>query len=230
MDEIPLAGGNTHDGVVRVGETVRRPAGAWTPAVHALLRHLASRGADVPLPRGLDERGREVLDYIPGVVVWPDHAELMRDDAFLVAVAEHIRRLHDAVADFVPPADASWMPLAPDPVGPAEIVCHNDLGPWNLVVGADGRLTFIDWDPLLPSDPEPDDERIVTRLRAFIGGYGRGDFPSDALDVAIERCRIEADRIERTGGRLLEEGHAEIWRAGHARVAEKRERWQRAFD
>src|SRR3712207_8027153 len=50
------------DGVVRVGDTVRRPAGRWTPAVHALLAHLHEAGfRAAPRPLGLDERGREVL-------------------------------------------------------------------------------------------------------------------------------------------------------------------------
>src|SRR5260221_6573384 len=60
--EIPLAGGNMSSGVVRVGDTVRRPAGPWTPAVHALLAHLHAVGFDgAPRPLGVDERGREVL-------------------------------------------------------------------------------------------------------------------------------------------------------------------------
>ena len=37
-----LDGGNI-GGAVRVGDTVRRAAGPWTPAVHALLTHLATR-------------------------------------------------------------------------------------------------------------------------------------------------------------------------------------------
>ena len=35
--EVPLGGGNMSSGVVRAGDTVRRPAGPGTPAVHALL-------------------------------------------------------------------------------------------------------------------------------------------------------------------------------------------------
>ena len=35
-DEQPLTGGNVAAGVVRVGDTVRRPSGPWTPAVHTL--------------------------------------------------------------------------------------------------------------------------------------------------------------------------------------------------
>ena len=38
-EEVPLTGGNITP-VVRVGATVRRATGPWTPAVHALLRHL----------------------------------------------------------------------------------------------------------------------------------------------------------------------------------------------
>ncbi len=40
----PLAGGNMSGEVWRIGDTVRRRAGPWTPAVHALLLHLEQRG------------------------------------------------------------------------------------------------------------------------------------------------------------------------------------------
>jgi aminoglycoside phosphotransferase (APT) family kinase protein len=43
MAEERLEGGNV-GGAVRAGATVRRPAGPWTPAVHALLAHLADEG------------------------------------------------------------------------------------------------------------------------------------------------------------------------------------------
>ena len=42
--EHELAGGNVAAGVVRVGGTVRKPAGYWTPAVEALLAHLEAGG------------------------------------------------------------------------------------------------------------------------------------------------------------------------------------------
>ena len=42
--EIPLAGGDVTEGVVRIGDTVRRPAGPHSPLVHALLRHLEAAG------------------------------------------------------------------------------------------------------------------------------------------------------------------------------------------
>ena len=60
MEQV-LEGGNTSV-VVRVGDTVRRTAGHWTPAVHALLDHLESVGFDAaPRALGTDEQGREVL-------------------------------------------------------------------------------------------------------------------------------------------------------------------------
>src|SRR5882757_4970271 len=64
--EIALPGGNI-GGAVRVGSTVRRPTGPWTPAVHGLLNHLAAAGlAGVPRVLGFDDRGREILDFLPG--------------------------------------------------------------------------------------------------------------------------------------------------------------------
>lgn len=45
-DEELLAGGNTSGPVMRVGGTVRKLAGPWTPAVESLLRHLESADFD----------------------------------------------------------------------------------------------------------------------------------------------------------------------------------------
>lgn len=59
-----------------------------------------------------------------------------------------IRALHDASAPFTQRPGAGW-----DVVLPAEqeeLVCHNDLAPWNLVCGHD-RWVFIDWDGAGPS-------------------------------------------------------------------------------
>ena len=55
QQEIPLIGGNTST-VVRVGDTVRRNVGPWTPAVHALLRHLEYVGfTGAPRVLGIDD-------------------------------------------------------------------------------------------------------------------------------------------------------------------------------
>ena len=46
MTEEQLVGGNTHAEIVKISDTVRRPTGDWTPGVHALLKHLDTRGYD----------------------------------------------------------------------------------------------------------------------------------------------------------------------------------------
>jgi hypothetical protein len=64
-DEIKLSEGvNT---VVRIGNTVRRIPGEWTSSVHALLKHLRTRGfLSAPEVLGFDEKGRESLSFIEG--------------------------------------------------------------------------------------------------------------------------------------------------------------------
>jgi hypothetical protein len=211
--EEALSGGNTHDAIVRVDDTVRRPIGPWTPGVHALLDHLKRAGFDgAPRVRGIDEQGREVLDYIAGDVVHPDHDELLAPDSALAEVAAMIRRFHDAVESFPAAERFAWSDRGADPSGADEILCHNDLAPWNLV-RADGGWAFIDWDLAAPGRRSwdlawallsmvplmPGSETRVDRIALFREAYGPDTFPADILDVAVERCEREADLITRLG-------------------------------
>ena len=60
LREIPLHGGNVST-VSKLGDTVRRNVGPWTPAVHSLLNHLQRVGfTGSPHVLGMDERNREV--------------------------------------------------------------------------------------------------------------------------------------------------------------------------
>jgi hypothetical protein len=72
-DLIRLAGGG-RTAVYRRGDVVIRETGPWTPAVHALLRHLEQAGFSAA-PRlvgpGIDADGRETLTFIDGEFTQP---------------------------------------------------------------------------------------------------------------------------------------------------------------
>ena len=61
-----LIGDGVTQGIVRVRDTVRRPLRPFSLTVQAYLAHLRDAGA--PLPFGVDERGREILSFVPGDV------------------------------------------------------------------------------------------------------------------------------------------------------------------
>lgn len=138
-------GGNLNQ-AVRVGDTVRRRAGPWTPAVHALLRHLRDAGFEAPRVMGMDEQGREILGYIPGeayaggTVAVPDR---VLDEEHLVDAASLLRLYHDAVVGFSPPPDARWRLTAPTA---HELICHNDWSPWNALFREGQLSVMLDWD------------------------------------------------------------------------------------
>lgn len=143
QSEEPLAGGNM-SAVVRAGDTVRRTAGPWTPQVHRLLAHLRRKGIDeAPEPLGIDEQGREVLSYIPGVVGHDPLPEL-RMDRVLVAAARLLRRIHDAGADVAHDWKTDlWQAPTREPV---EVICHGDFAPYNCVFDGGKLVGVIDFD------------------------------------------------------------------------------------
>jgi hypothetical protein len=140
-------------GAVRVGSTVRKVAGPWTPTVHALLHFLRETGFELaPEPLGMDDRDREILSFMGGVaagIPWP--SPLLADTG-VMALASALRRYHDVVRAFDPGADARWRaghgPLLRD-----EIVCHGDFAPWNTLWDGDELVGIVDWDMAEPGTP-----------------------------------------------------------------------------
>jgi Phosphotransferase enzyme family len=157
MDEGELLiGDGVTQGIVRIGDTVRRPLRPFSLTVQAYLAHLRDAGfTGAPLPFGVDEQGREVLSFIPGDVPRnPLPPELAGDDV-LVALAGLIRTLHEASAGWVPPSDAVWggtpasarRQMTQHP----ELVSHRDYYPGNVVFRDGLPVALIDFDLAKPT-------------------------------------------------------------------------------
>jgi 8-oxo-dGTP diphosphatase len=246
-ESTPLAGGRV-GGALQVGDTVRRPTGAWTPAVHDLLRHVDSAGVPaVPDLLGLDAAGREVLRFVPGRTV--GDADPVPADFHAPSLAEQVgawlRSLHDATADFGS-AEREWRRgrLARRD---GQVVCHNDVSPDNVVIDDAGTLlAVLDWDMAAPGDARDDLAfaawQFVLRhslpvadeaagLHALASGYGleRTD-PVAVLDRVAPRLR-GAVRFMRRGAasgdeglqRLLTTGIPEATEAGVESVLRRRD-------
>lgn len=233
--EVALTGGNVST-VTRVGATVRRSAGPWTPAVHALLRHLERAGyPHAPCALGMDERGREILSYLEGDVFPYPMPACVWSEAALLAVARMLRGFHDAQVGFTPPADAQWR-FAPGAPTSGPLICHNDIAPYNTVFVREQPVAFIDWDFAAPGPalwdvayalwfymPITDDPTVPAldrprRLRLFCDAYGlSADQRAELLPTIRRRQQVAYDTL-RVWGTAGAPGFAEMWRGGHAEV------------
>lgn len=139
--EVPLEGGRITAGIVRVGNTVRRPGTASSAFINGLLRSLADAGFDgCPRYLGQDSQGRDILSYVPGKV---PHRWRRFGDTDVGAAARLLRRFHDASRSLAAELGAG-------------VVCHNDVGPNNVVFRSGVPIAFIDFDFAAPGDPLED--------------------------------------------------------------------------
>lgn len=151
MDEIPLQYGNVSS-AVRVGDSVHRSTGDWTPTIHALLAYLNDNNfTEAPRVLGFDERGREVLSFLPGIAASRPWPKIMLDKVGVEQAGRLLRKYHDVVVNFVPPADAEWR-VGKTEKKPGQIIRHGDLGPWNTIWQNDKLTGLIDWDFAQPGE------------------------------------------------------------------------------
>lgn len=237
-----LAGGNASGLVVRVGDTVRKLWTSATPHVLSFVEAVRAAGVDVPSPMGRDELGRQVQEFVPGRLAMDSDPLSLPE---LRRVGSLVRAIHDASTDYVPPADAVWETAIPAPG--ADLVCHNDLAPWNLLVG--DRWVFIDWDAAAPStrlwdlayaaqtftlaDPTREPAQAARTLAAFVDGYGADRRMRERLPATmIRRTKAMYDLLRishltqtEPWASMFIEGHGEYWKAATHYVDAHQDVW-----
>lgn len=229
-EEERLSGGNTAQSVVRFGSTVRKPATPSTPAVQGFVTHLRAVGFQAaPKPLGVDSQERQVWQYVPGPL-W--NSSMAHSQSGLRRVGALIRDLHEAASSFAVPEGAQWNTRYEQ--SGHDLICHNDLAPWNLVCG-ESRWTFIDWDAAAPAtrlwdlawtcisfppfEPSCDFAAAASAMHSLLSGYALD--PShygELIGLMITRARAEHDLIvegaqagQQPWVKLYEEEHHLYW-------------------
>lgn len=204
QDEILLTNGRLTEGVVKIGETVRRPLQHNSNFTKSLLDHLEKMNFQgSPKHLGFDQNGREVLEYIEGWV--PEKFQQFTDEQIHEA-GKLLREFHSAS-------------MKSSLTGIQPVVCHHDPGPNNTVF-QDGRpVAFIDYDLAAPGDPmedlgymawtwcvsskpsRGDVSEQARQVRILVDSYGLG--PSDRIqivDAMINRQKKNVVFWENYGG------------------------------
>ncbi len=145
--------GGCMNSVVKIGDTVHRRVQGH-PMLHTYLHYLEQAGmAGVPRFLGLDEKGREILTYLPGKTMGHDYGDFhpcLYSDDTLINMARFMRKLHDVSEGFLPIAlESGW--ARPDHLSEKpETICHNDAAIWNFVFTDDRLAGLFDFDKAGP--------------------------------------------------------------------------------
>lgn len=200
MEEIKLTGGRSTEGVVRIGETVRRPHKETSDFANAVLLFLEqNRFPYSPKYLGSDEKGRDMYTYIPGFVPEEIGETTLPQ---LLEFIKMIRTFHDISTGFTGDTE--------------KVLCHNDLSSCNTVFLKKKPIGIIDWDSVAYGERWEDityilwlwinigshtrnTEKILRQIQQALYFYGpdkslQNDFP----DKLIWRMHKVLDTMDQT--------------------------------
>ena len=248
--ELALPQGDVTEGVVRVGDTVRRPHQCTSQFVAAYLQHLAEADFDgAPRFLGRDSRGRDVLSFVAGTVPGDPVEPWAAADGVLAGVGRLLRRLHDATDGWSPPVEAPVVAGRPPPAMPAEprLVSHRDVTPQNVVFRHGAAFGLIDFDLAnwttrsidlantamhwVPMRDPRDWDRTYTgvdlarRVRLLLDGYGADRVPTEQF---LDACAMRFGGLHtamKWNADHLGGGWARMWADGVGEVILRRVAW-----
>lgn len=194
-------------GVVRTGETVRRPVRPWSGSVCRFQRFMEADG--LPVEAVMEMTGSAVVTaFCEGET---NHPRGWSDEA-LYEVGRLLARFHRRAASFEAGPGDVWQPWCLREIGGGErLCCHGDFAPWNLLTRGGLPLLVVDWEYAGPLDPMvelsrvcwlfpqlvdddvarrwalPDAKKRAEQVRIVCDGYGL---------VAAQRRRLPEQIVE----------------------------------
>ncbi|GAA4669425.1 phosphotransferase [Frondihabitans cladoniiphilus] len=199
LPEVPLEGGDVTEGLVRVGDTVRRPRLPSSNGVRLLLEHLERVGFDgAPRHLGVDARERDVLSYVDGEVATRPWPEWVADEGRLVSLARLVRRYDDAAVLAGLPEWAEELrpvhpPGSPSSTAPAaRFLAHLDITPENVVFRDGTAQSLIDFDLARPATRVEEMANLLLWWAPWMPVEDRQDALREADPFRRARLAVEA--------------------------------------
>ena len=246
--EVPLDGGDVTEGVVRIGETVRRPVGDHSALVHRVLQHLEVTGFEgSPRYLGIDDRGREVLSFLPGDVAGRPWPAWVAEESRGLSVARLLRRLDDAMEGLGLPDDLGVVVPDVEKEPRPTFIGHRDVTPENTVFRNGEACALIDFDLVRPSSRVDEVVNLLLWWGAWMAPEDRSPCMR-GIDAAERGSRLvdayglaESDRqfvvpvavataerswfTMRERARTLGGGWARMWEEGVGDRIRRRQQW-----
>ncbi|PTY36517.1 hypothetical protein BGP77_04260 [Saccharospirillum sp. MSK14-1] len=224
------------------GTRIRRPLGSGYRSVHRLLKHLQVVGfKNCPEVLAVEEP-YEWLTLLAGDTYDDVQAGAIATQNALISAAEQLRQLHDCSVSFLQQHTDSfdqWMLPAQQP---AEVICHGDYAPYNVVLSGSQVVGVFDfdtahpgprlwdlayavycWAPLksLATCSEETKTKSLIRARQFLDAYGvtvdqRASLVSMMLlrlQALVGFMRVQADRGNKKFSADIQDGHLDQYLA-----------------
>jgi hypothetical protein len=178
------------------------------------------------------------VGYISGAAGHYPLKPYVLTESTLIRIGLLLRRLHDATISFSAPKNLVWHYTV---IGPSEVICHGDAGPYNIIFRKGNPVALIDFERAAPGPRVWDIAFVVyrfaplcelreqgltqaflrhtaRRIRIFLRAYGcpRQDDLFDWIQIRLrtEIGLFEAPEKDVIGGRQqkIEEGHLDLYK------------------
>lgn len=147
-----LSGGNLTS-VYKQNGVVLREQKDWSSTIHRLLIHLEKvKYTKCPRFIGINDSGMEILTFVQGEckVKYPFTNDRNEQLSIIKNIAEIMRKYHDATLSFERTEIDRWM-FSYDGNLKDEVICHNDIAPYNITFVNDIPYGMIDFDTCCPA-------------------------------------------------------------------------------
>jgi len=235
MNYEKLVGGNMSI-VFRNNDIIYRNQKPWSSTIHRFLLHLESEGfKECPRFLGIDKNNYEMLSYVEGECkeIYPGNIERKLHLKGMVSFASIMKRFHQASSTFVVEDKDEWM-LSYDGPLEKEVICHNDIAPYNMTFKDDIPYKMIDFDTccLAPrirdivyalyrfipfTNNDFNDTYIKECITIFFRSYGM-ECPKQFFDIMIHRLEALIDTIYNRANnddaifkKMIIEGHVDFY-------------------